>query len=132
MRSGRWDLACGLVQYAPEKRLSAEGALAHPAITASPLTKAVVKAKHLASSAEAAAAAFTEPWLSATSGQPFIPAPPKLDPLAAFLGRPVLCHSSLCTPPHRASSLGESLKIHGNYCFVLGSGASVMSRVLVN
>jgi len=61
-----WDLACGLVQYAPEKRLSAQEALGHPAITASPLTKALVRAKQVTSSAEAAAAAIAQPWTSST------------------------------------------------------------------
>lgn len=59
-----------LVEYAPEKRMTATQALAHPLITASPVGKTLLRAKSFGSAASEAAASLTEPWLSsAASGK---------------------------------------------------------------
>ena len=61
-----------LVEYAPEKRMTAAQALAHPLISASRVGKTLLRAKTLGSAATEAAASFTEPWLSsAASGAKF-------------------------------------------------------------
>lgn len=62
-----WDFACSLVEYAPEKRMTAAQALAHPLISASRVGKTLLRAKSLGSAATEAAASFTEPWLSSAA-----------------------------------------------------------------
>jgi hypothetical protein len=58
-----------LVEYAPEKRMTAAQALAHPLISASCVGKTLLRAKSLSSAATEAAVSLTEPWLStAASG----------------------------------------------------------------
>lgn len=58
-----------LVEYAPEKRMTAAQALAHPLISASRVGKTLLRAKTLGSAATEAAVSLTEPWLStAASG----------------------------------------------------------------
>jgi hypothetical protein len=56
-----------LVEYAPEKRMTAAQALAHPLISASRVGKTLLRAKTLGSAATEAAASFTEPWLSSAA-----------------------------------------------------------------
>lgn len=56
-----------LVQYAPEKRMTAAQALAHPLVTASPIGKTLLRAKSIGTAASAAATHFTEPWLGAAA-----------------------------------------------------------------
>jgi serine/threonine protein kinase len=62
-----WDFACQLVQYEPEKRMTAAQALAHPLVTASPIGKTLLRAKSLGTAASQAATSFTEPWLGAAA-----------------------------------------------------------------
>jgi hypothetical protein len=58
-----------LVEYVPEKRMTAAQALAHPLISASRVGKTLLKAKSLGAAATEAAVSLTEPWLSnAASG----------------------------------------------------------------